>query len=63
MSKACYRGGPKVRNSGRPKPEAKTVGVPPPGGNFKMSPGRNSAICLGYKEIARTVKGQAPRYS
>src|SRR6184192_4964874 len=34
----CYRGGPKVRNSGRPKPEAKTVGEPPPGGNFKISP-------------------------
>src|SRR5438552_17648287 len=38
MSKACYRGGPKVRNSGRPKPEAKTVCEPPPGGNFKISP-------------------------
>src|SRR5678816_1043953 len=36
MSKACYRGGPKARNSGRPElKEAKTVGSPPPGGNFK----------------------------
>jgi hypothetical protein len=40
MRKACYRGGPKLRNSGRPElKEAKTVGGPPPGGNFKMSPG------------------------
>ena len=37
--RSCYRGGPKVRYSGRPKPEAKTVGVPPPGGNSKISPG------------------------
>src|SRR6266545_4961828 len=34
-SKACYRGGPKVRNSGRPKPEAKTVCVPF-GANLKI---------------------------
>src|SRR5438094_817417 len=31
------RGGPKVRNCGRPKPEAKTV-VTPPGVIFKISP-------------------------
>ena len=37
-SYVSYRGGLKVRNCGRPKPEAKTVGVPPPGGYFKMSP-------------------------
>src|SRR2546423_1180025 len=35
MSKACYRGGPKMRNSGRPKPEAKTIGEPPPGGTSR----------------------------
>src|SRR5713101_5509590 len=35
---SCYRGSPKVRYCGRPKPEAKTVGEPPPGGNFKISP-------------------------
>jgi len=34
----CYRGGPKVRNSGRPKPEAKTIGPPPPAGYSKISP-------------------------
>src|SRR5438132_14352012 len=37
-----YRGGPKVRTCGRLRPEAKTVGVPPPGGNFKMSPSGKS---------------------
>src|SRR6266516_4004960 len=38
-----YRGGPKVRNSGRKRPEAKRVGGPPPGGNFKTSPLGNSS--------------------
>ena len=33
-----YRGGPKVRNCGRLRPEAKTVGVAPQVGNFKISP-------------------------
>src|SRR5207253_9949006 len=37
-----YRGGPNVRNCGRLRPEAKTVGVPPPGGNSKMSPSGKS---------------------
>ena len=35
---SCYRGGPKVRNCGRLRPGAKTVGELPPGGNFKISP-------------------------
>jgi len=33
-----YRGDPKVRNSGRPKPEAKTGNSLPSGANSKMSP-------------------------
>src|SRR5438128_8410528 len=37
-----YRGGPNVRNCGRLRPEAKTVGEPPPGGNSKMSPSGKS---------------------
>src|SRR5437762_11622442 len=37
MSKTCYRGGPKVRNSGRKSPEAKRI-VPPDVGNSKTSP-------------------------
>ena len=36
MSKACYRGGPKVRNSGRPGLEAKVLCTPPV--NFKIGP-------------------------
>src|SRR5262249_7783451 len=38
FSKACYRGGPKVRYSGRPKPEAKTFKNEPSGRNSLMSP-------------------------
>jgi hypothetical protein len=34
-----YRGGPNVRNWGRPMTVAKTVGWPPPGGNIKILPG------------------------
>src|SRR5262249_18474916 len=43
LSKACYRGGPKVRNCGRqPQPEAKTS-VTPSGVIFKISPPGNDS--------------------
>src|SRR5919198_1008062 len=41
MSKACYRGGPKARNSGLSIPDAKGVHVPS-GANFLMSPCANT---------------------
>ena len=54
----CYRGGPKVRNCGRKRPEAKTSGMPPPEGNFKMSPGRNSPLASATKRLPELSKAR-----
>src|SRR5262245_41854364 len=50
-----YRGGPKVRYSGRPKPEAKTVYELPSGGNFKISPGNFASATKRLPELSKAM--------